>query len=146
MRLREAPLHFRIVGFFSFSIQPSLLVYNEVPFCLLTLCCLLTISTFCAAVLSRNGAMGLFATSFVVVAALFSTPIAAQSSLVTSAPASSASVSASASASAQTHTISVGIDHKFKPEVTQAEAGDVSRASRDLLSLRRMNILTLLNC
>jgi len=90
--------------------------------------------------------MGLFATSFVVVAALFSTPIAAQSSLVTSAPASSASVSASASASAQTHTISVGIDHKFKPEVTQAEAGDVSRASRDLLSLRRMNILTLLNC
>lgn len=33
--------------------------------------------------------------------------------------------SATSSAPAQTHTISVGIDHKFKPDVTQAEVGDI---------------------
>lgn len=35
------------------------------------------------------------------------------------------SPSATSSAPAQTHTISVGIDHKFKPDVTQAEIGDI---------------------
>jgi plastocyanin len=33
--------------------------------------------------------------------------------------------SATSSAPAQTHTISVGIDHKFKPDITQAEVGDI---------------------
>lgn len=59
-------------------------------------------------------------TSAIFVAQLI-TPLVAQSSLITSA----ASPSATSSALAQTHTISVGIDHKFKPEVTQAEAGDL---------------------
>jgi hypothetical protein len=35
------------------------------------------------------------------------------------------SPSATSSAPAQTHTISVGIDHKFQPDVTQAEIGDI---------------------
>ncbi|PVH96339.1 hypothetical protein DM02DRAFT_731289 [Periconia macrospinosa] len=35
------------------------------------------------------------------------------------------SPTASSSSAARTHTISVGIDHKFKPEVTQTEPGDL---------------------
>ncbi|KAF2260871.1 hypothetical protein CC78DRAFT_547197 [Lojkania enalia] len=38
---------------------------------------------------------------------------------------SSTTPTATSSALAQTYTIQVGIDHKFKPEVTQAEAGDL---------------------
>lgn len=68
-------------------------------------------------------------TSAIVVAQLVA-PLLAQSSLITSA----LSPSSTSSAVAQTHTISVGIDHKFKPEVTQAEAGDVRYIACTLLA------------
>jgi hypothetical protein len=58
-----------------------------------------------------------------VVVAQLITPLAAQDLITSSA--SLWAASATSSAVAQTRTISVGIDHKFKPEVTEAEAGDV---------------------
>lgn len=61
-----------------------------------------------------------------LVVAHFLLLVVAQDPATTAPPSLPASPQATSSASAQTWTISVGIDHKFKPDVTQAQTGDVS--------------------